>query len=210
LAGYEWDTAVPGVHNDRDVLVVHAHLPDTRPPAPEGTDDRRTSTVTGVVRLPGDAEVVIDVEYGFLHRMTELVDGQPFIVTDLRDLTVDPPLDEDVFRIDPSRFQVIEHPEREQSTGPLCAPSEIRQIRHHRSCGLTSDRSLRTSRMTLKPGWRASLTSVYGDFPTTSCSKQSRSTTSDDSLVSIRCPTGTRTPSKRSGLPGSTQRWKSS
>jgi hypothetical protein len=118
LAGYEWDTAMPRIHNDRDVLVVHAHLPGARPPAREGADDRQTSTVTAV-RLPRDAEVVIDAEYGFLHRITELLDDQPFIVTELLDLMVDPPLDEDVFRIDPSRFQVIEHPESERPSSPV-------------------------------------------------------------------------------------------
>jgi hypothetical protein len=123
LVRYQLDAAVPGVHNGRDVLVVHAHLPDARPPAPGRADDRQTSTVARLP-LPGDAEVVIDTEYGFLHRMTELVDGQPFMVTELLDLTVDPPLDEDVFRIDPSRFQVIELPEREQPTDPV-----VRSIR---------------------------------------------------------------------------------
>jgi hypothetical protein len=61
---------------------------------------------------------MIDAEYGFLHRVTELVDGLPFTVTELLDLVVDPPLDDDVFWIDPSKFQVTELPQPEELIGP--------------------------------------------------------------------------------------------
>ena len=199
---------VPGDHNDRDVLVVHAHLADARHPASVGEDDRETSTVTGL-RLPADAEVVIDAEYGFLHRMTGLVDGQPLMVTELLDLMVDPPLDEDVFRIDPSRFQVIEHPEWERPTSP-----GVRSARGSPAPPPVAWDDLGVVANDLQDDLearvRACLTSVSVDSPTTSCSKQSKSTTSDDWLVSIRYPTVTTTSSKSSGLLGSTPRWKTS
>jgi hypothetical protein len=71
------------------------------------TDNRDAPTVT---RLgpPAEVDVVIDAEYGFLHRMTGLIDGQPLVVEELVDVVVDPPLDESVYRIDPSKFEVID------------------------------------------------------------------------------------------------------
>lgn len=105
LAGYDWDPARPGTHNGRDVLVMHACV--AAAPTPGPADNRDVPTVTRL-RPPAEVDVVIDAEYGFLHRMTGLTDSQPLVVEELVDVVVDPPLDESVFCIDPSRFQVID------------------------------------------------------------------------------------------------------
>jgi hypothetical protein len=105
LAGYDWGTATPDVHNGRTVLVMRARVAAV--PAPDPSDHRDAPMVT---RLgpPAEVDVVIDAEYGFLHRMTGLMDGQPLAVEELVDVVVEPTLDELVFRIDRSQFQVID------------------------------------------------------------------------------------------------------
>lgn len=53
-------------------------------------------------------DVVIDAEFGFLHRITGPTDSQPLVVQELVDVVIDPPIDESIFRIDPSVFRVID------------------------------------------------------------------------------------------------------
>ena len=118
LAGYDWGTPRPDIHNDRDVLVIHALLATNSSPEPGERDN--PSTINRLrQRPPAETEVLVDAEYGFLHRMTGFINGERFVVTELLDLVVDPPLDEEVFRIDPSRFQVIDPPEMELSVDPV-------------------------------------------------------------------------------------------
>jgi hypothetical protein len=110
LAGYDWGTPAPAIHNGRNVLVMHACV--AAGPA-SGATDNRAARMASRLRRPADVDVVIDAEYGFLHRMTGLIDNQP-VVEELVDVVVDPPLDVSVFRIDPSEFQVIEESPFEQ------------------------------------------------------------------------------------------------
>jgi hypothetical protein len=105
LAGYDWATPLPDIHNGRNVLVMHASLAAAR--APDETDNRSAPTVLRQ-RPPAETDLVVDAEYGFLHRMTGLINSQPYVVEELLDVVLDPPLDESVFRIDPSKFQVID------------------------------------------------------------------------------------------------------
>jgi outer membrane lipoprotein-sorting protein len=51
---------------------------------------------------PEEAEALVDAEYGFLHRMTGIVGGEPYVVNELLDLRVDAPIDDDMFRVDPA------------------------------------------------------------------------------------------------------------
>ena len=124
LAGYDLGTLRPDIHNDRDVLVIHARRAANPPPEP-GEGDNPSAPVVGRQRLPVETEVLVDAEYGFLHRMTGLIDGQPFVVNELLDLLVDPPLDEEVFCIDPSKFQVIDPPEREPSVNAALGSIQV-------------------------------------------------------------------------------------
>lgn len=105
LAGYDWDPARPDIHNGRNVLVMRAREGETSVPrSTDAPDDRMASRL----RPPAEVEVVIDAEYGFLHRMTGFVDSQPVIVGELVDIVVDPPIDESFFRVDSSDFEVID------------------------------------------------------------------------------------------------------
>ncbi len=107
LAGYDWGTPLPGTHHDRDILVVHARLGAASPPAPGGRVNRNSSTVIRQ-RPPAEVDVLIDTQYGFLHRMTGVIDSHPFVVEELLDVVLDPPLDETMFRIDKSTFEVFD------------------------------------------------------------------------------------------------------
>lgn len=59
-----------------------------------------------------DVEVLIDARLGFLHRLIQFVDGQPFQTVELQDVQLDPPIDESTFRIDDSEVRVIDDSER--------------------------------------------------------------------------------------------------
>ncbi|MGC8512709.1 MAG: hypothetical protein ACP5P1_06705 [Acidimicrobiales bacterium] len=48
-----------------------------------------------------------------LHRMTGLIDSQPFVVEELLEVLLDPPLGESTFRVDPSKVWDLDAPERE-------------------------------------------------------------------------------------------------
>jgi hypothetical protein len=121
LAGYDWDTPLPNVRNGRNVLVMHARVAAARPPGP--TDNPAARTMSRL-RPPAEVEVAIDAEYGFLHRITGLIDGQPPMVEELVDLVVDPPLDESVFRIDPSKFEVIDNEFEQVLNRAFCIATE--------------------------------------------------------------------------------------
>lgn len=125
LAGYDWGTPLPDVHNDRNVLVMHARVAATPVPGRMGSPD--TPTVTRLrppgLRPPIEVDVVIDAEYGFLHRMTGLIDSH-LVVDELVDVVVDPPLDESVFRIDPTEFQVIDDKFRQVVGRAFCIATE--------------------------------------------------------------------------------------
>ena len=110
LAGYDCGTPLPGTHNDRDILMGHARLAAAAPAAPDEGPNRNTPTVIRQ-RPPADTDVLIDAEYGFLHRMTGLIDSRPFVVEELLDVILDPPPDEAAFRIDASRFEVFDQSE---------------------------------------------------------------------------------------------------
>jgi hypothetical protein len=47
-----------------------------------------------------DVEVIIDARLGFLHRLIQFVDGQPFQRVELGDIVLDPVLDPNVFQFD--------------------------------------------------------------------------------------------------------------
>lgn len=102
LTGYDWDTPVADVHNERGILVVHARLRGN-PNAPR----------MWLGPTPAEAEVLVDSQYGFLHRVKALVNGQPFQVEEFLDLILDPPIDESAFRIDESKFRIIDEAEQE-------------------------------------------------------------------------------------------------
>jgi len=57
---------------------------------------------------PAEADVLVDAQYGFLHRVTALVDGRPFKVEEFLGLVLNPPIDEAAFRIDESKVRVID------------------------------------------------------------------------------------------------------
>lgn len=121
LAAYDWATALPDIHSGRNVLVMHARVAASSAP---GAPDRPVDPSETRLRPPAEVEVVIDAEYGFLHRMTGLIDGQPPVVQELVDVVVDPVLDESVFRIDPSKFQVIDDTFQHVITRAFCIASE--------------------------------------------------------------------------------------
>lgn len=109
LTGYQWDTPVRDTHSGRDVLQMHVRLS-----ADHASMPRVMSSV------PADAEVVIDAQLGFLHRLTGLVDGQPYRVIELLDLVLDPEIDEQTFRPDPAQHRVIDDSEwARRLRGPL-------------------------------------------------------------------------------------------
>lgn len=110
LARYTWDPPVKGRSNGRDVLRMRARL-KTNPNPP-----RRTERPD-----PGEVDVTVDAQLGFLHRMTELVNGQPFRDVELLEVVLDPPIDQQTFRIDESKLRVI-NPGR-ISTPPRPAPA---------------------------------------------------------------------------------------
>lgn len=112
LAGYEWDTPSPAIHNDWDIVVMHARMAEA-PLSASGGVNRDTRSVIRQ-RPPAEVDVLIDAEYGFLHRMTGLIDSQPFVVEELLDVVLDPPLDVSAFRVDPPRIRVIDPPEWER------------------------------------------------------------------------------------------------
>jgi hypothetical protein len=45
LAGYDWDTPRPDIHNGRAVLVIHARLAENPPLEAGETDDPKAETV---------------------------------------------------------------------------------------------------------------------------------------------------------------------
>lgn len=111
LVGYDWDTPRPDTHAGRAILVIRARREN--PPSEFGeSNNPRTASV---LRLPPpeEAEVLVDAEYGFLHRMTGIVGGEPFVVNELLDLVVDAPVEEEMFRVDPANVVVL--PEMEVS-----------------------------------------------------------------------------------------------
>jgi hypothetical protein len=106
LAQYDWGRASPAIHNGRDIVLMQA-----RQSATTGESVKRDPTTVIRQRPPAEVDVLIDSEYGFLHRMTGLIDSEPFVVEELLDVAFDPPLDESAFHVDPSKFQVIDAPE---------------------------------------------------------------------------------------------------
>jgi hypothetical protein len=109
LIGYDWGTPRRDRHNNRDVLVLHAQRVQPASPEP-GAEDNQDARIVGRQPPPAEVEVVVDAEYGFLHRMTGIINGEPFVVSELLDLLVDPPLDKEIFRIDPSKSEVVVAP----------------------------------------------------------------------------------------------------
>jgi hypothetical protein len=95
LVAYDLSDVTPEECNGRNALRVHAHF-----------------TAGRVMVLPEveptEVEVLIDAEFGFLHRMTGLVDDQPYHVLELVDLVLDPVLSPDTFRIDGSARVISE------------------------------------------------------------------------------------------------------
>jgi hypothetical protein len=75
-------------HSVRDVLRTRATLSSVKPVV----QSRMNLYAT-------DVEVTIDARLGFLHRLTEFIDGQPFLQVELRDLVLDPVLNADVFSV---------------------------------------------------------------------------------------------------------------
>lgn len=97
LVDYDWSAPQPGIHNDREVLALQARRLANAPSVPVADDDRCRQRVLHQ-RPPAEVAVLIDVQYGFLHRMTGMIDGEPFVVEELLDLVLDLPFDESVFR----------------------------------------------------------------------------------------------------------------
>ena len=78
LAGYEWGTPARGTHGGRDVLSLHV-TPRAGFAGPR---------VPGL--LPSDLDVVIDAEFGFLHRLVGVHRDEPYQVVELLDLDLGP------------------------------------------------------------------------------------------------------------------------
>ena len=97
LVDYDWSAPSPGVQNDREILVMHARQSATSPSAPDGPGDSALPPVLRQ-RPPAEVAVLIDLQFGFLHRITGLIDGETFVVQDLLDLLLDLPFDESAFR----------------------------------------------------------------------------------------------------------------
>ncbi len=107
LARYTWDPPVKDRCNGRDVLQIRARLNSgPRPP-------RRTERPE-----PAEVDVAIDAHLGFLHRMTELVDGLPFHEVELLDVVLNPPIDQRTFQIDESKLRIVSPDEWQRRHGP--------------------------------------------------------------------------------------------
>jgi hypothetical protein len=90
-------------HNGRGVLRMRTELSSA-----EVVVQRRLSLYAT------DVEVLIDARLGFLHRLIEFVDGQPFQRIEIQDVHLDPPIDESTFRIDNSTVHVVDDSERKR------------------------------------------------------------------------------------------------
>jgi hypothetical protein len=97
LVDYDWSAPSPGVQNSREILAMQARMTANAPAVSTRRTNRAVPTVLRQ-RPPAEVAVLIDVQYGFLHRMTGLIDGEPFVVEELLDLLLDLPFDESVFR----------------------------------------------------------------------------------------------------------------
>jgi hypothetical protein len=86
LVDYECAGFTHDRHNVRDVLRSRAAISLAKP---------IVQSRMNVYAI--DIEVIIDARLGFLHRLTQFIDGQPFHKVELRDLVLDPVLDVGVF-----------------------------------------------------------------------------------------------------------------
>lgn len=87
LVDYDCMGFIEERHNVRDVLRTRATISSAKPVI----QSRMSLYAT-------DVEVLIDARVGFLHRLTQFIDGQPFQEIELRDFVLDPVLDADVFQ----------------------------------------------------------------------------------------------------------------
>jgi hypothetical protein len=119
LVGYEWDAPSRDTHNGRDVLRMHVRR--------RAADHLAAPQTTP---LPGEAEVLVDVELGFLHRLTGFNGGRPYRVVELLDVIFDPPMDEHTFRVDESHDRVIDLSEWKRRCRPSGRLSNVRRVWH--------------------------------------------------------------------------------
>lgn len=100
LSTYQWDPPVPDIHGGRDVLKMRVRL----------SGDRVWPSQV-MSSVPAVADVVIDSQLGFLHRLTGLIDGEPYRVVELLDLALVGRIEENAVTVDLSRFRVIDDDE---------------------------------------------------------------------------------------------------
>lgn len=120
LAGYTWDPPVRDTSIGREVIRM-AVRPTSSPMSP------RTSGLFAQLVPLQDAEVVIDVQLGFLHQMTSFAGlhqmtsfagDQPYIDIKMLDIAVNPEIDDHVFRLDESRYRVVDRSELNRRDQP--------------------------------------------------------------------------------------------
>lgn len=120
LAGYEWDTPTRDTHNGRDVIQIHVRRR-------AGADMTAAQTMSPV---PTADVVIIDAQLGFLHRLAGLAGGQPHHVIELLDVVLDPPIDEQTFRVDESQYRIIDLSEWKRRHRPSGRLSRARSVWH--------------------------------------------------------------------------------
>lgn len=102
LTGYDWSPPAPATRNGRPVLHM-AVQPRV------GTQTGSTGLFAALI--PMQAEVVIDTQLGFLHKMTGFTEGRPDMVLELLDVHFPTEIDDTSFQLDEPQYQIIDRAE---------------------------------------------------------------------------------------------------